>query len=77
MSRSAIFSDALSVLSKIASPTSRLDREISPILIGYEGLKKAGVEVSFQWVPAHVGVKGNEIADVLAKAGGKVQGVTE
>ena len=31
------------------------------------GLHNKGVDVSFLWVPAHMGVEGNEEADILAK----------
>ena len=32
-------------------------------------LKKKGVSVRYQWVPSHVGLSGNEQADLAAKAG--------
>ena len=32
------------------------------------GLERMGVVVNFCWVPAHVGVEGNEKADVIAKS---------
>jgi RNase H len=30
-------------------------------------LTKAGVKIAIHWVPAHIGVPGNEAADVLAQ----------
>ena len=30
-------------------------------------VKKSGIRISFGWVPVHMGVKGNELADKYAK----------
>lgn len=37
------------------------------LLVQLYKIEKAGGEVAFLWVPAHVGVKGNEMADGAAK----------
>ncbi len=63
-----IASDSLSALSSIQSgkPSCRQDiiyQIFNLLLILYD----KGLDVSFLWVPAHVGVEGNEIADILAR----------
>ncbi len=49
-----------------AKETSRDDLllEIFTIMLR---IQRAGTDVQFCWVPAHVGVKGNEKADEIAK----------
>ncbi len=68
-----VASDSLSALISIGSGKScRLDilNEIYQIILR---LHNNGKNVSFIWVPAHVGVKGNEEVDLLAKQSLKSQ----
>ncbi|KAL2083780.1 hypothetical protein ACEWY4_021553 [Coilia grayii] len=68
-----IASDSSSALESIqlSHSTSRNDI-LSEILQQASTLIKAGFKVSFLWVPAHIGVMGNEMADKYAKiAAGK------
>ncbi len=37
------------------------------VLECYTRISQLGVKVKFRWVPAHIGVKGNEMVDGLAK----------
>ena len=46
------------------NPTSMGD-----ILSTMEQLRQAGVRIICQWIPSHVGIHGNEVADELANAG--------
>jgi hypothetical protein len=36
-------------------------------------LRKQNKSIAFQWIPSHIGIVGNEIADELAKKGTGVQ----
>ena len=62
-----IYCDSLSVLQALEAfnPTHPLVQEIFEWLIL---TKRRGHCIQFCWVPAHVGVQGNERADQLAKA---------
>ena len=66
-----IFSDSESALKALES-ISGLNKE-SPIIAKIKGklheLLCGGVKVKLCWVPAHVGIQGNEYADKLAKGG--------
>lgn len=63
-----IFTDALSVLQALQNPKSKeLDR-----LSGTLATLAKSANLTLQWIPAHCGVQGNEIADALAKEGGKL-----
>jgi len=40
---------------------------IKSIIISIEKLRSNGMEVELHWVPAHIGIDGNESADIAAK----------
>ena len=40
-------------------------------------IKTKGIEISFCWVPSHIGIGGNEIADIKAKEGARKCGASE
>ena len=61
-----IFSDSLSVL-KSLNHTSSKDPKIQNLIAKHQELSKTK-EILFCWLPSHVGIKGNEAADVKAKA---------
>ena len=61
-----IFSDSLSVL-KSLNHTSSTNPKIQNVIEKHHELSKTK-EILFCWLPSHVGIKGNEAADVKAKA---------
>ena len=61
-----IFSDSLSVL-KSLNHTSSKSPKIQNLIEKHHELSKTK-EIIFCWLPSHVGIKGNEAADVKAKA---------
>ena len=64
-----IFSDALSVLQAVENENNKsLTIRKVTTTVG-EIISAHGVEITFQWIPSHVDVPGNERADVLAKRG--------
>ena len=61
-----IFSDSLSCLQAIKN--QKIDHPyIYQILKEYTILKQKGYIIIFCWVPSHIGIKGNEKADIAAK----------
>ena len=61
-----IFSDSLSSL--LALKGNNFDNpRVLKIIEVYHKLKERGKNVVFVWCPSHVGIKGNEKADKLAK----------
>ena len=66
--RVVICSDSAAALVALRSRTSRARADlINEVLISLLRVEKVGCEVVFLWVPAHIGVEGNEAADKLAK----------
>ena len=61
-----IFSDSLSVL-KSLNHTASKNPKIQNVIEKHHELSKSK-DVLFCWLPSHVGIKGNEAADVKAKA---------
>ena len=63
-----IFSDSLSVL-KSLSHTSSKNPKIQNLIEKHHELSKTNLkEIIFCWLPSHVGINGNEAADVKANA---------
>ena len=66
----SIFTDSLSALQSLKSGKSRTQPEIlHNILKSIKSLQNKNLQVSFGWIPSHVGIIGNEIADQTAKTG--------
>ena len=68
--RIAILSDSRSAIDKLSGGPDEQDSDVG--LQIWEMLKKctkAEIPVSFQWIPSHVGLEGNEYADSLAAIG--------
>lgn len=66
--KAVIASDSSSALMSIKNGQSESRQDlICEIMQSGNNLIKAGIEMVFLWVPAHIGVRGNEWADKLAK----------
>ena len=61
-----VLSDSLSVLKGLQNFYCT-DPRLTKILDGVDKINRKGREVRFLWVPSHVGIRGNEVADRLAK----------
>ena len=66
-----IFTDALSVLQTLQNPKKKDLNELVTALIRLAGHRA----VTLQWIPAHCGIQGNEIADSLAREAGQLEQV--
>ena len=64
-----ICSDSLSALQSIVAEGGAFMSLQTNILGQLTQLARAGTSVALQWVPAHVGISGNERADALARRG--------
>ena len=62
-----ILSDSLSALEALKD-CNHFDRNINKTLTIISEIQESGRKVTLVWVPAHVGIPGNEKADALAKA---------
>jgi len=63
-----VFSDSLSSLQAIESCKVE-NTLILKILKDHNQLINSGKSITFCWIPSHVGIRGNEDADIAAKAG--------
>ena len=61
-----IFSDSLSALQGLAN-LDMTDALLSDVRTRMHNLSKEGSKLELAWIPSHVGIHGNEIADKLAK----------
>ena len=68
MRRAVICSDSASVLMALRdnNPGARPDLVVELLTLLYR-IEQDGGKIGFLWVPAHVGVEGNEMADLTAK----------
>ena len=64
--KSIICTDSMSVLQSFEGTSSR-DDLILEIKYLLANIRNLGIIVQFCWVPAHIGIKGNEMADKIAK----------
>ena len=62
-----IFSDSLSVLKSLNHTSSKKTPKIQNLIEKHHELLRTK-EILFCWFPSHVGIRGNEAADVKAKA---------
>jgi ribonuclease HI len=60
--------DSLSVLQSLSCPNDHSNPLIFDVLSHLDKLKSKGFIVLFCWVPSHVGIRGNEMADTAAKS---------
>ena len=65
----AIFTDALSVLSKLQNPRQKDLNDVETALVDLA----AQTNLILQWIPAHCGIQGNEQADRFAREGGHLE----
>ena len=67
-SQSVIFSDSLSSIQSIQGSQSTTPDIIAAIQIELKEIERHNLTVTYEWLPAHVGIVGNETADAGAKA---------
>ena len=65
--RICILTDSKSSLQAIQNRSPNRIDSILYILETIYKMKKSGREVSLQWIPSHTGIKGNDMADIVAK----------
>ncbi|TGO46402.1 hypothetical protein BCON_0327g00020 [Botryotinia convoluta] len=63
-----VFTDNQAAIRSVANPDSQSGQYILlQIIWMIENLRSKGIEPEFHWVPAHIGIEGNERADKAAK----------
>lgn len=68
IAQSIIFSDSLSVLQAISSRKINKSPLLKELFYWLYNLQQSHTVVNFAWIPSHVGINGNEVADAKAKA---------
>ena len=66
--RFLIFSDSLSLVQAISGGSLK-NPIIIKILMKFNELQQMGKRITLCWIPSHIGIEGNEMADELAKIG--------
>ena len=66
-----IFCDCLSILLKLASAKIQCG-DLGQTMVNIDKILKSGKKVTLCWIPSHVGIRGNDTADELAKEGSKL-----
>ena len=61
-----ILSDSRSVIQALNSPGKTKHPVVHAIIHTAEALRSAGTKTALYWIPSHVGIDGNEVADRLA-----------
>ena len=69
MSQASIYTDNQAAIQKVKDPNSTKSRQhlVQNVVKMIDGLRNTGAEIELHWVPAHVGIAGNERADREAK----------
>ena len=71
MDKHVVFTDSLSCILALKTIYSKHPL-IQDILVRLSMLDEAGKSISFFWVPSHVGLRGNELADAAANRAASV-----
>uniref|UniRef100_A0A0R3TKE2 ribonuclease H n=1 Tax=Rodentolepis nana TaxID=102285 RepID=A0A0R3TKE2_RODNA len=69
--KAVILSDSQSAIDSIGNRKTPKTAEIKECRKLYELLREKNKTVVLQWIPGHCGIKGNELADTLAKKRGQ------
>ena len=75
--RAVLCVDSLEALQSIQSWNSSRQDLLLGIQLSLDRLHRTGISVKFCWVPAHVGIKGIEGADKIAKIATKINNIID
>ena len=64
-----ILSELKAAIQSVAFSSTFLNKEVQEINKMIRIHQKLGRQITFQWIPSHIGIRGNEAADRLAKKG--------
>lgn len=66
--RVTIISDSKNVLEALSNPQPKINNYLIPLIKAkLEAAQQRGTQIRLLWMPSHRGIRGNEIADSLAK----------